>query len=271
MIVPIFNCLQRGQVSVPKLYLLLLGLRLLVESRSAARAWLGGAVLALPIVLKVTPLIPVAVILFQQLVAAWHRGDRSSLARAGGAWLGTASGLALAVLFIPASLVGWRANLGHLETWTRLAIRAETSTGDELAGDNYSARNQSFANAVRRAGNWASYEFAGGVDDEGTPELGPGGAGLLMDNVLVDRLLLAVRVAAALALVAVAYRAVREGDWLARMAGFGLACSATLVVFSIARGSYFVMALPSVVFIAAWLVRKGIRAGPPLPPWHPRC
>ena len=35
------NCLQRGQVGVPKLYLLLLGLRLLVESRSACATFAG--------------------------------------------------------------------------------------------------------------------------------------------------------------------------------------------------------------------------------------
>ncbi len=260
VIVPIFNCLQRGQVSVPKLYLLLLGVRLLIESRSAARAALAGAVLALPIVLKVTPLVPVAIVLFQQLVVACAAGDRRSIARAGATWLGTAGGLALAVLVIPAMLVGWRANLGHLETWVRLAMRVETSTGDELAGDNYSARNQSFPNAVRRAGNWASYEFAGGVNDEGAPELGPGGAGLLMDNAVVGALLLAGRVAAGLAALAVGYRAARGGDTLAQLAAFGLACAATLVVFSLARGSYFVMLLPAVVFVAAWLARKA----PPL-------
>ena len=111
-------------------------------------------------------------------VSAICRGLRTRatdrLWRAGATWLGTGCGLALALLIVPALLVGWRTNLEQLDTWwTHLAMQVETSTGDELAGDNYSARNQSFPNAVRRAGNWASHVFAGGVDDEGTPELGP--------------------------------------------------------------------------------------------------
>ena len=41
--------------------------------------FLAGSVLALPIVLKVTPLVPVGLVVFQQFVAAWH-GSRSRAA-----------------------------------------------------------------------------------------------------------------------------------------------------------------------------------------------
>ena len=58
---PTLNCLQRGQVSVVILYLLLLGLRLILCGRSYRAAIVGGVVLALPIAIKIVPILPVAV------------------------------------------------------------------------------------------------------------------------------------------------------------------------------------------------------------------
>src|SRR5262249_38658796 len=94
---PALNCLQRGQVGVAKLYLLLLGFRLLIESRSRARAFLAGVVLATPIVLKLTPLVPVAFLLAHQGIARRKSADRTAAPRVGACWLGTASGLVLFV------------------------------------------------------------------------------------------------------------------------------------------------------------------------------
>ncbi len=52
---PTLNCLQRGQVGVVKIWLLLLGLRLLLESRSWRKAFAAGGVFAAAIALKITP------------------------------------------------------------------------------------------------------------------------------------------------------------------------------------------------------------------------
>ena len=74
-LIPTLNCLQRGQVSILKLYFLLLGLRLIIGGRTY-RAWLaGGVALAMPIVLKIVPLVQVGFLLFLQLVdlVANHR------------------------------------------------------------------------------------------------------------------------------------------------------------------------------------------------------
>ncbi len=71
---PALNCLQRGQVGVLKLYLLLLGLRLLLESRSWAKALAAGAAFAAAIALKVTPALPVGLIAADQILAALRAG-----------------------------------------------------------------------------------------------------------------------------------------------------------------------------------------------------
>jgi len=64
---PTLNCLQRGQVGVLKLYLLLLGVRLIWLSGNWVGQSLGGLSLAGAIVLKLTPALVVAVLLWTQL------------------------------------------------------------------------------------------------------------------------------------------------------------------------------------------------------------
>ena len=78
-----------------------------------------------------------------------------------------------------------------------------------------------------------------------------------MDSAWADHTILALRVAAGLLLVAVCYRLSRSSDQLDQAALFGLACIATLVVFTIARGHYYMLLLPANVFVPLWLVRSG--------------
>jgi hypothetical protein len=253
---PALNCLQRGQVGIAKVYLLLLGFRLCIAACSPWRWFLGGTVLALPIVLKITPIVPVAFLVFVQFVSAWRAASRDLLRRATACGMGLSCGLIVCVLLVPASLVGWRTNLGHLGTWWRtVAVEAEHSTSDEFAGDSYSRRNQSLCNAVRRLGNWASYCFAGGIHDEGTPEMGPPGTGLAMDSPVVDALLAAARAAALCLLVPLGWRVAGSLDHLALAASFALAGVSTLIVAPIARGHYFVLLLPATMFLGTWLAR----------------
>ncbi len=255
---PAFNCLQRGQVGLAKLYLLLLGFRLLVESRSAVRSFMAGTVLALAVVLKVTPVLPVAFLLFEQLAAVWHAGkQRTERPRVGAYALGTLGGLAAWLLLVPAMFVGWHANLHHLETWwNTVVVRAEHTQIDDFAGDNTSMRNQSLANAAHRFGNWADYYFAGGPNDDGPEQLHEGGGGLLMDAPLTDTLLRGVRLALGCLLLAVGYRMARVRDPLGEAAAFGLACVSTLVVMPIARVHYYLLFLPAVMFLSTWLLRR---------------
>lgn len=255
---PALNCLQRGQVGVAKLYFLLLGFRLLVESRTVIGPLVAGCVLGFPIVLKITPVLPVAITGFQQLTSACYARARAAWARAGAFWLGTAGGLAVFLLLLPAALVGWQANLHHLGTWwNEVAIRAESTSADDFAGDSTTVRNQSLTNAAHRLGNWAHYYFSGGPHEHGPAQLRRGGPGLLMDAPLVDHVLWVVRVGALGLVTAVGFRMARAQDQLGQAASFGLACAATLIVFSIARGHYFVMLLPAVTFVCLWLLRQG--------------
>jgi len=256
-ILPALNCLQRGQVGTVQVYLLLLGLRLFVERASVGRAFLAGCVLALPVVLKVTPIVPVGFLVGSQLVAALSDGWRSSaMRRTGACSSGIAVGLLGALLVAPAFLVGWQANLNHLGTWWHdVVLKVEESTGDEFAGDSYSARNQSLANAVHRAGNWAHYTLGNGPDDEGLPGLAPG-QGLLMDTRAVDASLTGLRALAGCLLLIACYRVGRSRDAAALAAGFGLAGVATLVMAPIARAHYFVLLLPAVLFTSFWLLRQ---------------
>jgi hypothetical protein len=255
--IPTLNCLQRGQVGVVKLYLLLLGFRLLMQPRSVARPLWGGCMLALAVTLKITPIIPACIAVGQQAIAAWTARNEAPSGRAWTGTTGLAAGMVLWVLLAPAIAIGWRANLGHLETWWRsVAVRAESTSEDDFAGNSTTVRNQSLANAAYRLGNWSHYYFANGPHDEGPAQRRKGGAGLLMDSPRVDRALLVIRLLAGCLLLAVSVRMARAQDVLGQAATFGLACVATLVIFTIARGHYYMLLLPANVFVPLWLQRE---------------
>jgi hypothetical protein len=159
------------------------------------------------------------------------------------------------VLIVPAGAVGWRANLHHLDTWwNTVAVHAEDSADDSLAGDSYSKKNQSLANAVCRFGNWAHYQFGGGPHDRGPQPDADGHRGLLMESPVVDRVLWVVRIVEACLLGWVCFRVGRRQDPLGDAAAFGLACASTLVISAIARGHYYMLLMPAVMFAGAWLV-----------------
>jgi hypothetical protein len=252
---PTLNCLQRGQVGIAKLYLLLVGFRLLAGSRTTLRSLLAGCVLAVPIAVKVTPVVIVGCVYFEQLVAAWFAPRRSAaLAHTAAAAGGTLGGLFALVLILPACLVGWSSNLHHLDTWwNHVAVHAEESAEFSVLGDSYSKRNQSLANAVCRLGNWAHYAFGGGPNDKGTLPDANGSRGLVMEHPLVAPTLWALRLGEAALLAWMCYRLGRRQDRLGDAAAFGMACAATLVVSAIARGHYFMLLMPAVIFVSTWL------------------
>jgi hypothetical protein len=270
---PALNCLQRGQIGVVLLYPLLLGLRLILCGKER-RSWFpGGLVLALPIVLKLTPLLPVGCLVLAFAIAAWRRRPRSTApeelptrTRSGPIWagLGVLAGGILFVVLLPASLLGWQANLKHLCNWyERVATKADHDRTDQFAGAGSTIRNQSLTNAVQRFGNWTAFQFVGGPDDRlldqvRLPELGT----MPMDSPVVHATLLGVRGLAGIALLAAVIALGRRGDRVSLGFVLGLGCVATLVVSPVARGHYFLLYLPAVLFGGLWMCRQhGERAG----------
>ncbi|MBI3838018.1 MAG: DUF2029 domain-containing protein [Planctomycetia bacterium] len=256
-LLPALNCLQRGQVSVAKMYLLLVGFRWLVQSRSVLRSFAAGAVLALPIVLKITPALPVGFLVIQQLAAAWNAQQRSAaLARWNACVIGTALGLVLCFLVVPAGLIGWRANLHHLGTWwTSVAIHAEGADTDYFAKDVSTVRNQSFTNATLQLANWTSYHLGRRTESEAINEVFSGSLNSWTRLPIFRTPLLAARAVAGCLLLAVGYRMGRAQDRLGQAAGFGLACVLILILPRVARAHYFVLLLPAVIFGGVWLLR----------------
>lgn len=255
-VLPALNCLQRGQVGVLKLYLLLLGLRQVWQSRTRRDWILGGIVLASPIVLKLTPALPVGCLLFLLLVRGWCERDadpRTSWNQAWGTTLGVVAGCVLFFLLVPASLVGWDANLRHLETWyhdvvTNVNDVRETDFGHDVA----SFRNQSLMNAVYRGGNWMVYQLYACPNDMLVDTTDTAYGNMPMDEPIVNRMLHVIRLAALAVLMLLAVRIASARDALGMACVFGLACVATLIVSPVSRGHYFVLMLPAVLLVPVW-------------------
>jgi len=254
---PALNCLQRGQVGLAKLYFLLLGYRLLIERKGMVRPVLGGIALVLAVTLKITPIVPAAIAVLQTIVASYFTRSPANWRLPLSASAGTLAGLALWLLVVPALAIGWQANLAQLQNWWgKVALHSENISEDDFAGNATTLRNQSLTNAAYRFGNWAHHQFAGGPLEDGPAQLRQGGPGLLMDAPVVHALLRAVRGLAGLLLLAVCFKTARAQDRVGQAAAFGLACAATLVLFTIARGHYYVLMFPAVAFTSLWLRRE---------------
>jgi hypothetical protein len=266
---PALNCLQRGQVGVVKVYLLLAGFRLLLESRSWRKAFAAGCVFAAAIALKITPALPIGLLAIDKIAAAlrarpWGRlprhewRARRGLAqeRACGISLGIVAGLVICFLVVPAALIGAERNAQSLGRWWDLVAMKASDTGYDLfAGNSYSLQNQSLLNATRHFGNWVAYEFSGGSHDRA--RVNAGEPLHVMDAPLVGRLLLAVRLAIVVLAGWLTWQSGLRRDRLTITAAFALACVATLVVSPISRAHYFVLLLPAALFVPLWFERAG--------------
>jgi len=256
---PILNCLQRGQVEILKLYLLLLGLRMFISGRGARQWLLAGIAFAMATILKLTPLLPVAcLILSDGVLALTRRSAHLARLRATLLSAGVGTGLVVFALLLPAALLGWNANLHHLGTWfsgvvTKVVDVRTTDFGEDVR----SIKNQSLDNAAYRLGNWITYQFAGGPDDSIIDRPHPAGVVLPMDISLAGELIVIARVAGLAVLLLFVIRSARSDEPLGRAATFGLACVATLVVCPVARACYFALFLPAVVFTPLWLAQLG--------------
>jgi hypothetical protein len=251
------NCLQRGQVGVLLIYLLLLGVRLVLTGSSRAVILLGGVVLALPVAIKLTPLLPAAVLcggllvselIFRKRLAVSNDRQENAPLRGVLSCSGGLVGLLLWILFVPAAAVGWKANLHHLDTWISRVV-----SNDQIGQDNdfnaRSKRNQSFANGVRRLGNFVAYSFGFGPNDQLVDDLANGDKTMPMESRAVKLFLLAC-VAGLLGLMA--FQVIRHSmqpTTSGILAIFGLACTATLVVSPISWGHHFAMCWPALIFV----------------------
>ncbi len=254
---PTFNTLQRGQVGIAVGYPLLLGFRLLLAARGPGLLFLGGLVLALPVAIKATPALPVCVLLFQRFTA-WVRPRRAP--GAGGRFLAPASGALfgalLFFLFLPALFVGWKANLGHLETW----VEHVASNRDLGPDENFNVRglrNQSMENGAYRFGNWVAHLFAGGPDDAIADDFSRAREELPMDSAAFKASATIARILLALLMALVALRHPHGGERMVQAAVFGLACAITLPLSPISWAHHYVFLLPGVVFVPLALAQAG--------------
>jgi hypothetical protein len=269
MTLPFLNTLQRGQVGILVGYLLLLGFRLVAGSASWRGAALGGIVLAGAINLKLTPALPTAMLLAVLALAVAKSGwARQRIECAGGTLAGVGLGLALFFLFLPAAAVGWNANLHHLNAWIGKVV-----FNHDLGGENdlsyRSVRNQSLVNAASRLGNWAAYAFAGGPNDEpnqdaqspahgaAAPSGGSTEQQLPMEKPTPRLVLAAVRLVLLALLAAVGWRAATAGTKLDLAAGFGMACTASLLVSPLSWAHHYPVSLAALLAVPLWQWRHG--------------
>ncbi|HEY4308310.1 MAG TPA: glycosyltransferase family 87 protein [Pirellulales bacterium] len=270
---PVLNCLQRGQVDVLKLYLLVLGIRLSITG-ATWRAWVaGGVALVAAVVLKVTPALPVAFVLFilaARVVLAKHATGAGDRLRAGAVYGGAALGTLLMVLVIPAMLVGWNANLGYLNRFYHDKLtKANDHFESDKTGNTRSYRNQSFSNAVIRLGDFIGYEFLGGADDRLIDREWRDAPSMVMDHPGVGHVLLVARAAAVALLLMAGILAVYRGDLLGQAATIALACTAALVVSPISRGFYHTELAPGVLLLPLWLLSRDMKRAAWWMAWTP--
>jgi len=256
---PFLNTLQRGQVGIAVLWPLLIGFRVISETQRRFWWFWGGALLAFPVVMKVTPALPVSILLLQQFVAA-VRTERSPIAlrRFVHCVSGFMVGMIFFLLLLPTILIGWENNSRHLETWYT-GVATNERLGEAQNFDAHSVRNQSLNNAVYRLGNWFTYTFTGGPDDRGTslPTAPP--TPLPMDAPFVRTILVVPRVMLALLLIVVAVRWHWETEGAGQAAAFGLACAMSLPLSPISWGHHFVILLPGMLFVL-WALYEAHRS-----------
>ncbi|MGO9597352.1 MAG: glycosyltransferase family 87 protein [Isosphaeraceae bacterium] len=264
VLLPTLECLQRGQVGIALLYPLLLGFRLTLGGRSWPIWFLGGVVLGWPIVVKLIPALPVAVLLLQHWAAslAPSRSPRS-LIRATTVTLGLAVGMFLFTFAIPAACIGWSENLSHLRTWSR-KVASSPDVGREVRFEVDDSSNQSFSNAAHllaarirgRATAGAHPETDQAAHEEWLAVVTATAEHRRTDYVTAEWVRCVEAIVLVL-LIVTGLTAGLRGDVLAQAATYGLACLATVFISPVAWSHYYVLWLPSVLLVPPWLMRQG--------------
>jgi hypothetical protein len=249
VLLPVLNCLQRGQVGILITYLLLLGFRCVLTSRTWRGSFVAGLVLALPVVIKLIPALPVVFLCGLLLAAAAaHRWPDMATERALGALLGSAFGLLLYLWIIPSAAIGMSANAQHLNTWAATVLFNHDGKPEDEIGV-HAKRNQSLANAVYRLGNWTAHVFGGAQDDQLIDTTTTRNATMTMDAAWAQWGVRLMQIGFLAMLLAGGWVAARRDDAWMTAAVFGLACVLIQAISPVFRGHYFMLWLP-----AAWLV-----------------
>ena len=264
VLLPTLECLQRGQVGIALVYSLLLGFRLSLGGRSWPIWCLGGVVLGWPIVVKLIPALPVAVLLLQRWAAALapSRSPRS-LSRATTVTLGLALGVFLFTFAIPAACIGWSQNLHHLHTWSRKVVTSP-DMGREVFVEVDNDSNQSFSNAAHLLAariRGRATAGANSVTDQAAHRQWLAAVTAINTHRHADYVtaewVRGVQVIVLVLLIVAGLAVGLRGDVLAQAATYGLACLATVLISPVAWSHYYVLWLPSVLLVPPWLMRQG--------------
>ncbi len=275
VILPFLDCMQAGQLGIAILYLLMLGSRLVLQSRRRAIWFLGGLTLALPASVKLVPALPVVFLLGQQWLSVLFpvRGQRD-WSRAIASTAGVSVGAILFLLLIPASIIGWQKNIHYLDVWQTKVVTNER-VGPEASFNVHSYRNQSLANGVYlwsksfRSGSPAPLRFQppeGATSrSQGASAPGTRGSSGNVDGFTHDQperiANPAVRIAIGAVLIlllSLAAAVGRRGNPVDAYSAFALASCATLLVSPLAWGHYFMAQLPALLCVPIWLSRRGM-------------
>lgn len=266
MLLPTLECFQRGQVGVALTYSLLLGLRLAVEAQRPTSLLLAGLVLAWPVAVKLIPALPVAYLVWLRCVAAFRGGHRDEYTRGAlGLGLGVAAGLFLFLLLIPAGLLGWSRNLGHLRTWSVKVVHSDDA-GQTARFHIDSTTNQSLPNAAYRLATTVrplpldekssnEIRFARTAVERRWAEDRAESYRRRIDTT-AKRWIEVTQGLVVLVLLALGL-CIPRGDATGEAAAFGLACVAMLLLSPVAWTHYYMMVLPAVLFVPLWLLQHG--------------
>jgi len=248
---PTLDCLQRGQVGILILNLLLIGIRVVLEGASWQKPIVGGMLLSLSIVFKIIPALPVFFLLFLLMVHHFQKTEEAKRSyRFLSAGTGVLAGLFLFFFFVTSIFIGWQSNVKHLKTWSRvIGTQAVEASVEGHFSNPHSPRNQSLSNALYFSGTQLAYWFSG--NSEPNPWGYTQTVGRFMASTPVTNTILVIRVLLCLLLIPLAWK--RSNSALDRLAVFGLACAAMLIASPVSRGHYFMLALPAVLFASLWV------------------
>ncbi len=254
---PALNCLQRGQVGILIVYLVLLGLRFTLENRSWWGAAAGGAALAAAVAIKLTPALPAILLVEMFFITAWaNRWAAEPSRRFAGSFAGLAVGLLMFFFILPGLAIGNSDNIRHLRTWIDRVV-VHHDMGEENNAGFYSVRDQSLTNAVERLGNWIASALSGAKDGSSLPNGSKHVGAAAATTPAVECSLAATRGALLLLLAIGAWRAARYGDRLDIAAILGLAATATLLLSPLSWAHHYLIWLPGLLVVPAWLWRSG--------------
>jgi len=255
VILPALDGLQRGQLGLLITWLLLLGLRCSLAASNWMAAGLGGLVLALPVSIKLTPLLPVALLVLVGLRARREGNATEGLASRGLALgAGVVLGLALFVFVLPATLLGWNRNLVHLETWVgRVQASAKVGVDD----NKYTFRNQSFANAVEMFARWEHPRSPLRWASPRDPAIRDLRAEPRTPRALLTAVVWGGQLVLLLLAITAGWRLAGGGAALGLAAAFGVGSALSLVISPVSWGHHYPVLLPAALFVPWWLACRG--------------